>query len=186
MRHDCDICGGSGVIILPTRRPVALSIREGAAARPIRDTSRIYACPECSDDTPITRCAVIEADATYDATLFDRLRNDGRRQMARGFAHKILAQGLMVINKPVRDDLRHTITETAVLGIVSPYKVKTFEERLKERQDDRAVQLAGRITAEIVNWGSAYGDRGVSKATAARLITSTLHEFSHIERRGGV
>ena len=178
----CVICRGARVIRLPVYRSVqAWTVEAAHDSISIDDASRIFPCPECAEEVPMEKVAIVEVHSrvsvlhavryaghpgfmedvkeTAAAMLVDELRKSGFISFQRG--------------PDERDD---TFAMIATIGVVSPNTVTKLEERIAARQNDVARDVVEKTIAEVMNWGSHYtgGEGHISKSLTCDFLREKL------------
>lgn len=180
MRSDCDICGGRGKITLPVR------LHASACRMPSTDTARIryeessreYACPECSEVADDNRIMVAHAHQEFPAHY---ARDPGfmehvRRSMAPVLADLMIKDGFVRFADGREDVPNMTRSLHAYVGVVAVGAAKRIEDRINERQFDVADEVIKAASAEIRHWGSAFsGPEGnIGKGHAVETMLNAL------------
>lgn len=175
IRHDCEICQGSGKIRLPIyRRAVAVAF-DGAPM--LEESSRSYACPECGGDgVPHDRIAIVTRH--HDVVAHDEGGEDYIRHMTMAAAHRLIDQllrgGFIRFEKGPHDPLLMTYPVRATVGVVSLGHVASMERRIAHHQEAVAREVVAEAAKQINSWGAYYGDTTVHKAQAVDSLHSAL------------
>jgi predicted amidophosphoribosyltransferase len=139
---------------------------------------REYPCPECGDYAPFNKLFVVKQSRKERAEIMDQAREHIRRYLANALGDYMLHHDLIAFEERPSDRYSVPVVETrAIVGIVAPKHVATFEERVAERQFDIAERLAIKAAQSVDNWGSYYGQRTVDKSQARQLIMGALREL---------
>jgi hypothetical protein len=172
-KHDCEICRGNGLVRLPIyRRLMACTI--DAAPEPV-ESSRDYPCPECGDAITIGQVGALREESLVASYINEPGFIDHVRE---GLAHLLAAQllkdGYIKFRRGPNDDQRMRFQMVAMVGVVHPSKLDTLEQRIAERQDVVAREVADEAAHQIDNWGSHYGRADILKRDAGRMIRDAL------------
>lgn len=177
MAEPCVICCGSKRINLPVRKSVSYTFDPRAEIPTIeRDTSRNYACPECCG-VPDHQLHVIGAEVT--APLFGKRLTDGQRRVLERTAADEIARHLH--NHEMIDfvETPHGHFQTALsarLAVVTPDRITSLEQRVKEATGPALAAFARRAADRISVWGRDVGRSTITKDEAVRFINETLRE----------
>ena len=176
-RHDCDICGGRGKIRLPVMHKT--SMRPAANAKiELAESSREYACPECSEIADDNRVMVMGAQEEYSAHLAKEPQFMERIHgyLARPIAEMLIRDGFVrFVDMPI-DETRMTKATRAYVGVVAVGAAKRIEDRINERQWEMAEKVLHEAADAVRNWGSHYTGRGgpINKDDAVRQMFEVL------------
>lgn len=179
-RRDCDICRGSGCIILPVYHRLSMG-RVGdadmrVASASLVDTRREYPCPECSDRVDETRVALVTAQ--HDAPSIYRnepgFMEHVSRTCARALVDQINTGGFISIKTGPVDERSMTFRARATLGVISKTAVASLEDRVAARQFDMAEKVVAEAKRLISVWGRDYGDENILKSRAYSSVNEAL------------
>jgi hypothetical protein len=169
VKHDCDICRGSGFVNLPIWA-MAVTADNGDD---IRESSRRFACPQCDDVVREERIGVLKEYGERDLSISDpAFAMAVYRGIARQFADALLQRGFIrfeEVDGPERYGRPHKAVR-ATLGVVSKADVAKLEERIAKRQFEVAAEVQAAAVAEVRNWGSYYRSEFIQKSDVYRLI----------------
>lgn len=182
-KHDCDVCGGRGVIQVALHRMSVVLNPNGETAPDVECLSRRYACPECSAKAAVDRVFALDAhvmiDMRYGPEAMPRVRYD----IARRLADHLLKAGFIEFDeRPGREDGLGFL-QKAVIGTVwavHPAEARrSIEDRIRERQQMMAATAADRAIKQIDNWGRLLPNpHEIAKDTAVRLIREAVREVN--------
>lgn len=177
-KYDCEICRGEGQIRLPIyRRVTAAAVFDGSAAA-IEESHKVYPCPECALTAPTERIAIVDVHSRITRReLFadEKFVEAAYRDIAFQIADRLLRNNFFrFVTRPADRTANYAATITGTLGAVAPTIVATIEQRQREHQEKIAAEVTNEATAQIANWGSSYGARGIDKGTAYQLIAEAL------------
>lgn len=140
----CEICGGSGKIRLPRRKPLSIRV-SGELPSLIENDIAIFNCPECSSET-INKQNISILNFQQDVPdylFYDQYQNEYEevviREMIYSLSQELYKSGHFVIDKQF-NKFSGRCRITATLGIVDK---KTLEEVEQERkvEFDKALAL---------------------------------------------
>lgn len=180
MRSDCDICGGAGKIRLPVRSaPSASAYRQHSIAiKSPLESSREYACPECSEIADDNRVMIMGAQEEYAAELADHpeIADQIRRGMARPLADMLIEKGFVRFCDGPQSDYRMRKSLRAYVGVVAVGAAKRIEDRIAERQWEMAEKVLQDAADAVRHWGSSYSGRSgpINKDDAVRQMFEVL------------
>lgn len=175
-RRECEICRGEGSIRLPIYRRMSL-VADVPSISSAEETSRRYPCPECSETVPQDRIAVMSKHHLVQSGVDDPdFMGHVRRHSAHELIDGLLHRKLISFERGRDDPYEMTFPIIATVGVVSPNVVATLEQRVAERQDEVAREVAAAAAAGIRIWGSHYtGDEGsIHKAQAVDAVNEAL------------
>lgn len=201
MTPRCEVCRGSRQIRLPLYKPVAVRFAEFQPTASIDDSGKTYSCPECGDVVPQARLYIAQEFSTLDSRIDDAgYARAAQKQAAHAMIAHLIDNGYIAFEWERADERMFTRRCKATLGVVSTNVVAHLEERMSERQEEVAQDLATEAMRQIRVWGSHYsGDEGnISKAQAVASVRSALDAIirkrreqeedakdSHSQLRGG-
>jgi hypothetical protein len=171
--YNCEICGGSGIVRFPIRKKLNTYPEDYSTIRPI--SIREYPCPECSEKIPLDKIEIVQVEEHIPLeykTNFDLLEYIKHSMAAQ--IGDFLYKEEMITYTNRKDLLNRSKSIRAKLGILSPRQVKTFEEKVRERQIDVATSLVNEVVQSIRNWGSVYDLADISKTQVIRFLYETL------------
>lgn len=180
MRSDCDICAGAGKIRLPVRKAFSAygMTRDDTARIRHEDSSREYACPECSGVADDNRVIVMGAQEEYAAELADHpeIMEQIRRGMARPIADMLLRGGFVRFVEGPQTDFGMRKSVRAYVGVVATGPAKRIEDRITERQWEMAEKVLQEAADAVRHWGSSYSGRSgpINKDDAVRQMFEVL------------
>lgn len=185
-RSDCPICRGNGMIKLPLFHRAAVASYTAEYVPSVEETSRTYACPECSpkiseDNVVFMRSKVDVADLP-DAGY----QESARKEAAMCLVDGLLSRGLISF-KTGHSEIYNCTAILATVGVVSTKTVTSLDERIAERQMEMAERLVGRAIEEISVWGSYYtGSEGtISKGLACDSVKRAFDKMvAQIKKEG--
>lgn len=98
------------------------------------------------------------------------------RAATQALVDKLLDEDLIQFELGPEDALNLTVAVRATIGVVSPRHVASLEERIAERQEAVAREVAEQGARNIRAWGRAYsGDEGnISKGQAVSSLWEAL------------
>lgn len=173
MRATCEICGGSERIRLPRRMPVSVVLTTVPAI--VDDATKTYPCPECAPSIPEERLAIVRWHTMIDTRIKDpQFTEHMRRSAAAALGARLLRDGLIAFREGPENSMELRSPMVATVGVASPTKVATFEQRVATKQDEFAREVVRTAVASINGWGSCYGDNFIDKETASRLTREAL------------
>lgn len=185
MADDCDICDGSGYIRLPVRPRVSAVTTESTDVQVSPSPStRTYPCPQCANVVSDDHVKVLDYNMMVDALYMSNQNYlpEMKRAAAHAMADRLAADGFVTYRISKDEDAFGKKRLRAELGVVSPAHVATLEARIAERQAEVATEVANEARRLIDNWGSYYGQTGLSKSDAYREIGEALKNV--LRRRG--
>lgn len=173
IKHDCEICRGSGVIRPPIYRRAQAAVDFNVDA--ITESSRIYPCPECADTTPQERVAIVQYHTLVDSMVGDPAYVEAAKSNA---AHQLIAgllKGNFIRFKRGPNDAREfNFPVQATIGVVSQKNVADLEARVAEHQEQLAREVMAEAERAIDHWGSYYNHQSIRKDDATRSIREAL------------
>jgi hypothetical protein len=176
MRADCDICGGRGKIRLPVMHK--LSMRAYNAKIEMHESSREYACPECSEAADDNRVMVAGAMEMTRLDLADepQYAEHCKRAMVHRIADLLIRDGFVRFVDGATDKMMRTKELRAYVGVVAVGAAKRIEDRINERQWEMAEKVIQEAADAVQNWGSHYTGRAgpINKSDAVRQIFDAL------------
>jgi len=181
-RNDCDICGGSGFIRLPVRQKISLRLEDNEPIEP-RVNIRQYICPECGDTCPYEKVEIVQAQDFIPCEYLEHGENSDfisyiHQSLAMRIADFIYKEGYITYTIDREEDYYTRAKKiTAKCGVLSPRQLKTFEQKVRERQKYIASSLVNDAVKKINNWGSSYGDTTINKSYANRILYELLDKI---------
>jgi hypothetical protein len=173
-KYDCEICRGRGLVRLPLYRRATVSFE--ATATSIEESYREYPCPECSDQAPLERVAVLDVHSMVDARIdTPEFREHAMRHAALRLVDELLKADFITLERGKTDTFRERYPVVATIGVVSKKQVATLERRIADRQDEVAKVVALEAKKQIDNWGSHYGHADILKRDAKAQVDSALN-----------
>lgn len=179
----CDICRDSGVVRLPTYRPVAPETSPDIPN--IDESSRTYPCPQCAPNISSDRLKIITASGIVRyPDEGEQAKDYAREAIANIIAHHLLREDM------IRFETKNTSASfpfgpgysiIGTVGVVAPATVATFEQRVAESGKRLAAEVAQEAIAQIDNWESAsrYHDHRIYKSDASRFIMEALRTVTN-------
>lgn len=170
-RHNCDICQGRGTIHLSVYQELK---NVGPTVTPEAVCEiyyRDYACPECSDVTPVVRVHALKTETFVASYIEDpRFIEHAQESLALQLAGYLLRNDYVEF-KQGPEDLNSLRWEMiATIGVVAKSKLDDIEARIAARQLEVANQAIEEAKFQVSNWGSHYGHSDILKSDALRLI----------------
>ncbi len=174
MIADCIVCRGAKTVRLPVYVMAVADFDPYSAPVACEPGHREYPCPECSAGVPYERLGLVKG--SRDAGAGDgRYLAAVRLSLARELATVMVERGMIRFEQD-KPDWRGIFQTRAVVGVVAPSVVATFEERVAERQFEVAQAVVEATEAEISNWGSFYGIQTVNKSEAVGWMRQALQK----------
>jgi hypothetical protein len=175
IRSTCDICRGAGTVRLPIFRPLNLS--PCLTPEDVCEASyRNYACPECSDVTPVARVHALHTEVFAASHIPGG--PDFIDHVQRGLAHQLAGHLLehdYIEFKRGPEDVREMRWQmVATVGVVPKSKLSDLEARIAARQTEIANEAVAEAQSQVSNWGSHYGHAEILKRDAIRLIGESI------------
>lgn len=168
----CEICRGARFIRLPIYRSV------GTAPDPneMVAAAREYPCPECSVSVPESRIQAVSHQnmVTLEVAQDPRFVASVENNLAHRLLQTIIADSLIRYERSPDDTKTMAFTVRATIGVVSPKRVASMEERVAERQAEVAREVVDVAIAWIANWNSHYDGQFISKSQATASIKEAL------------
>jgi hypothetical protein len=153
MKADCEICRGSGVIRLPIYRRE--KVVDFSATPVAEESSRSYACPECSDSIPQERLAVVQYHSLVDSRINDpEFVRHAKDSAAHNIVASLLKGGFIRFERGPNDDRELQYPMRATVGVVSLTQVATLEQRIADHQEELARDVIDEAARQIRNWRS--------------------------------
>lgn len=174
---DCEICGGARKIRLPIRRK--LSMRPAMNAKiELEESSREYACPECSEVADDNSVMVAFAQEDYPAQYAKdpQFMEYLHRSMVPALAARLIADGFVRFVDGPEDKNMMRKSLRGYVGVVAVGAAKRIEDRINERQWEMAEKIIQEAADAVQHWGSHYTGRSgpINKSDAVRQIFDAL------------
>lgn len=172
-KHDCDVCQGRGLVRLPIYRPLKVTAID-IAPEPV-ESSRQYPCPECGDAVSIGHVGALREESFVASYINEPgFIEHVKEGLAHLLAGQLLKDGYIKFRRGPTDSQEMRFQMVATVGVVHPSKLDTLEQRIAERQDVVAREVANEAVRQIDNFGSYYGHADILKQTARHLIEESL------------
>lgn len=140
------------------------------------ESPRDYPCPECGDAVTIGQVQALRQEGF--ATLQYANEPGFISHVREGLAHQIVSQlledGYIKFRRGPDDDRVMCFQMVATVGVVHPSKLDILEQRIAERQDVVAREVADEASHQIDNWGSHYGRADILKRDARQMVKDAL------------
>jgi hypothetical protein len=185
-RYNCEVCLGRGLVRLPLYKSPRVSPSSALAISASVDLDyRDYACPECSDVTPVVRVHAMHAE-THVASYVEDPAFVGHVQdiLAHQLAAHLLRNDYIEFRRGPEDTRELQWQMIATIGVVPKSKLDDIEQRVAARQTDVAREAIEEAKFQVSNWGSHYGRSEILKRDAVRLIGESLQRA--IDKRAAV
>lgn len=180
MKHDCDICRGNGVIKLPVYRPASVHYEALPMPMAMEESSRTYACPECSRKVPEHKVMIVGAQTSVASWDVEKYRGQVMQavqgNLANMLAHQMMKDGLIEFSE--REGSMDNVHFRATVGVVSKASVATIEQRATEKMVGFLDGVLEAAAESISVWGRAYtGHEGfISKGMAIGFVSTAFKE----------
>ena len=174
-QFSCDICRGSGTVLLPIYRQMRVVPDTRKTER--EDTARSYPCPECSRYIPQQRVAVVQfLSLVHTGIQEPESLAAVRKEAAHGLVEELLKAGLISFERGPDDTVRCTFPVRATVGVVSSTDVASLEQRVAARQEEFAQDVIRTAARKIRYWGAEfYGEEGpIGKSQAIDELFAAL------------
>ena len=163
--------------MLPVRPQLTAAAFNRDMPPAVTESAREFPCPQCSENVPTERIAVVEQVSLFDTRINDPAFLDHVRSCAAHSLIKPLLEAGFITMETGKDD-PHNMTRQIIakLGVVSPKIVATLEERALEAGRKLAAAVVQDAATKIRNWGSEYDDGfgSLGKDTSIRLLQEAL------------
>ena len=154
-RYDCEVCCGAGLVRLALHRAVRAAPFDAAIEPTVEQSWRDYPCPECADMIPLARVATVEFHSLLDTRIHDpEFTKHARRRAVQGMLAGIFNKGFVTFEMGKPNTYQMTRPMIATLGVVSPTKIASIEERVAQRQNLVAQAVLDRAARRIRAWAS--------------------------------
>lgn len=181
MTEKCVVCQGSKRIRLPLYLQLsAVGFMDADTIPECHESSREYACPECSKEevVPYRRVGAVKARQMMDDLRMtpehkSHWREATVRTLSLSLVDHLLKAGYIKA-EDIPADAYHPGAVEVTLRAVAPADVASFDQRVVERQMEVAAEVAEEAKRLIDNWGSYYQHRGISKDNAHREIDAAV------------
>jgi hypothetical protein len=174
--NNCDICGGSRIVRFPVREKLNTYPEDYSTIKPL--SVREYPCPECSEKIPLEKIEIVQVEEYIPLEYkvdFDLLEHI-KQGMAAQIGDFLYKEGMITYKTGKEDLYTRSKPIRAKLGVLSPRQVKTFEERVNDRQLDVASSLVNEAVSQIRNWGSLFDSEYISKTVAIQFLYNILNK----------
>lgn len=179
MTEKCTVCQGSKRIRLPLYHEMSVHQLQDYIPEPV-ESSREYACPECSKDevVPYRLVGAVSARRMMDDLRMtpehkSHWRETAVRTLSLSLVDHLLKAGYIKAEDIPADEYHPGAVEVT-LRAVAPQDVATFDQRVAKRQMEVAAEVAEEAKRLIDNWGSFYGCASIDKGTAHREIDAAI------------
>lgn len=170
----CDVCCGRGQIRVPLYHQ--LSVAAFDPRDDLRESSREYPCPECSDVVPVERLVIVKTErfANSIPEQDPRYVDAVKHQMMHMLVDDMIRQDLVKFERGPTDTVQMRFAVQMTVGVVAPRAVTTLAERIEQHQEALAREVMAEAKRQINNWGSYYGQTSLTKAQAGDSVNSAL------------
>lgn len=176
-KYDCEICRGSGQIIVPIYPKISMHSANFADSKmSIQPSSKSYPCPECAPTAPMDRIAIVDFHGMID-TGYEKepgFMDHARDSVAHRALAAVMKRGFIQFRTEPPDKFNLTTKLIGTMAMVAPAHVATMQQRIREHQGQIAAEVVKEAFAQIDNWGSYFGHSDISKKDANQMIADAL------------
>lgn len=187
----CEICQGSRFIRLPRRKPMSVIRDVGSAIAPAAETSTLFPCPECGEDCPSNKLRIFNFEETVSGAKYipqDQIYQVIGERAARCLVDSMLREGLIeiVASHKHDDQFPYEMKYRVTCAVMSPKHIKTYQDRINERQEEIASRVVEEACKRIYNFGSAYGWKDITKEEAGMSVREALPAVLEKAKKDGL